>query len=381
MPDYILYDVTLSLLTPMHIGTGRDLLHRYDYAIHDGRTWRINEDALLEAQDLDDPHMARQLALTPPADLLTPDDYQEDSALFRYVMQGTPRSRAEGAQLKEQIKDPYDRPYLPGSSLKGALRTAIAWYAWGESDIQPHPKDLLNRWGKLESRKFVGLTYERKLLGKNPNHDLLRALQVSDSAPLDARALMVLNARVLNRGGEMEGAPIEMEAIRPDSMFQMTLKLDLAIFSDWARQGGLNLRGQEWLLHLGDVVQAHSNDRIQRELNWFNGMRGTERVAGFYQRLAKASGGLGGHRFLIELGWGTGWESKTFGSRLEEDADFLERIINEYRLARGHREPGDPFPKSRRVAVTFRRTPNGDLLETPATPLGWALVEMKERKP
>ena len=373
MPDYILYDVTVSLLTPMHIGTGRDLLHRYDYAIRSGKTWRINEDALLDAQDLDDPRMARQLAQTPPADLLKPDDFREDSGFFRYVMQGTPRSSAEGAQLKEQIKDPYDRPYLPGSSLKGALRTAIAWYAWGAANLRPET----HRLGR--SRQWAGQQYERILLGKNPNHDLLRALQVSDSAPLDARALMVLNARVLNRGGKMEGAPIEMEAIRPDSMFQMTLKLDMALFSDWARQGGLHLRGQEWLLHLGDVVQAHSNDRIQRELNWFNGMRGTERVAGFYQRLAKASGGLGGHRFLIELGWGTGWESKTFGSRLEGDERFMERIIEDYRLARGHREPGDPFPKSRRVAVAFRRDSQGRLIETPAYPLGWALVEMKER--
>ena len=374
MPDYLIYDVTVSLLTPMHIGTGRDLLHRYDYAIHNGKTWRINEDALLEAQDISDPRMAEQLAKTPPADLLTQSDYQEGSQLFRYVMQGTPRSNAEGAQLKEQIKDPYDRPYLPGSSLKGALRTAIAWYAWGAARLRPET----HRLGR--SRQWAGQEYERILLGKNPNHDLLRALQVSDSAPVAPSALMVLNARVLNRGGKMEGAPVEMEAIRPDTSFRLTIKLDNALFSDWARQGGLKLRGQDWLLHLGDVVQAHSNDRIQRELAWFKAMRGVERVAGFYQRLANVSGKLGGRQFLLELGWGTGWESKTFGSRLESDERFMERIINDYRLARGSREHGDPFPKSRRVAVAFRRDGTGKYIEYPAYPLGWALVEMKERR-
>jgi len=374
MPDYILYDVTVSLLTPMHIGTGRDLLHRYDYAIYNSKTWRINEDALLDAQNLDDPRMARQLAQTPPADLLKPDDFREDSRFFRYVMQGTPRSSAEGAQLKEQIKDPYDRPYLPGSSLKGALRTAIAWYAWGAANLRPEEHRLGLR------RQWAGQQYERILLGENPNHDLLRALHVSDSQPLGARALMVLNARVLNRGGRMEGAPIEMEAIRPDTAFQLTMKLDLALFSDWARRGGLKLRGQDWLLHLGDVVQAHSNDRIQRELAWFKELRSVERVAGFYQRLADARGKLGGRRFLIELGWGTGWESKTFGTRLEGDARFMERIIQDYLLAQGRRERGDPFPKSRRVAVAFRRDGQGRPIEIPAYPLGWALVEMKERK-
>ena len=374
MPDYILYDVTVSLLTPMHIGTGRDLLHRYDYAIRSGKTWRINEDALLDAQDISDPRMAEQLAKTPPVDLLASDDYREDSELFRYILQGTPRSSAEGAQIKEQIKDPYDRPYLPGSSLRGALRTAIAWNAWGAARLRPET----HRLGR--SRQWAGQEYERILLGKNPNHDLMRALHVSDSAPLDARALMVLNARVLNRGGKMDGAPIEMEAIRPDAAFQLSMKLDLALFSDWARRGGLKLRGQDWLLHLGNVVQAHSNDRIQRELAWFKALRGADRVAGFYQRLTNVSGRLGGRMFLIELGWGTGWESKTFGSRLEGDERFMERIIRDYRLARGRRERGDPFPKSRRVAVSFRRDGQGRIIETPAYPLGWALVEMKERK-
>ncbi len=374
MPDYVMYDVDVSLLTPLHIGTGRELLNQYDYAIHNGKTWRINEDALLDAQNVDDPRMAAQLARTPPAQLLLPADFQEGSRFFRYVMQGTPRSGAEGAQLKEQIKDSYDRPYLPGSSLKGALRTAIAWYAWGAAKLRPETQRL----GR--SRKWAGQEYERILLGKNPNHDLLRVLQVSDSQPLDARALMVLNARVLNRGGKMDGAPIEMEAIRPDAVFRLSIKLDMALFSQWARKGGLKLQGQDWLVNLGDVVQAHSTDRIQRELAWFKRMKGADSLASFYQRLANVSGKLGGSMFFVELGWGAGWESKTFGSRLEKDNRFMERIIRDYRLARGSREHGDPFPKSRRAAVAFRRDQYGGTIETPAYPLGWALVEMKERR-
>jgi CRISPR-associated protein Csm5 len=178
----------------------------------------------------------------------------------------------------------------------------------------------------------------------------------------------------------MDGAPIEMEAVRFDTAFRLTMKLDTVLFSDWARKGGLKLQGQDWLVNLGDVVQAHSTDRIQRELAWFKRMKGADSLASFYQRLANVSGKLGGSMFFVELGWGAGWESKTFGSRLEKDNRFMERIIRDYRLARGSREHGDPFPKSRRAAAALRRAPNGRFLETPATPLGWALVEMKERK-
>lgn len=82
----------------------------------------------------------------------------------------------------------------------------------------------------------------------------------------------------------------------------------------------------------------------------------------------------------MRLGWGTGWEGKTFGSRLQEDPQFMERIIQDFRLARGRRQPGDPFPKSRRVAVALARAQNGQVTETAATPFGWALMEMNERQ-
>ncbi|RME53384.1 MAG: type III-A CRISPR-associated RAMP protein Csm5, partial [Caldilineae bacterium] len=308
--DYLIYDVTVSTLTPLHIGNGVDLLNQYDYAIHAKRTWRINEDALLDAQNVEDPRVAEQLGRTPPAQLLDPRDFRPESGFFRYVLQGTPRSTGEGAQLREQLKDAFDRPYLPGTSLKGALRTAIAWQAWGAAKLKPEIRKL----GR--NRKWAGQDYERDLLGKNPNHDLLRALHVSDSTPLEPDSLLLLNARVITRGGNL-AAPIEMEALRPDTSLHLTLKLDLALFSEWARRGGLRLTGRQWLEQLSQVVQAHSLDHIKRELAWFKEIRSAVRIAQFYGQLAGAR--LGGNRFLVALGWGTGWEDKTFGSRLQQD--------------------------------------------------------------
>lgn len=371
MPDYVTYDVTLSLLTPMHIGNGRELLNEYDYAIHKGKTWRINEDALLDEQDVDDPRLAEQLARTKPKDLLNPADFHADSGLFRYVLEGTPRSEAEGAVLREQIKTPFDKPYLPGSSLKGALRTALAWYAWKASGMRPEVRDL----GR--SAKWAAQEYEHQLFGQNPNHDLLRVLHVGDSEPLEPARLMIVNARVLNRAGGL-GSPIELEALKPDTPISLKIKLDRVLFSDWARHGGLDLQGSGALGRLAQVVQAHSAEQIRREVAWFEKIPGATRVLQFYQQLAQAR--LGSTRCLVRLGWGTGWEGKTFGSRLQEDPQFMERIIQDFRLARGRRQPGDPFPKSRRVAVAFARAQNGQVTETAATPFGWALMEMNERQ-
>ena len=370
MTAYTIYDLTVSVLTPLHIGTGRELLNEYDYAIHNGRTWRLNESALLDAQDVEDAAMADKLARTPPAQLLRGQDFRPDSGLFRYVLRGTPRSNAEGAQLREQIKDVYDRPYLPGSSLKGALRTALAGQIWQERDMRPEISKIGRR------RQWAAQTYEKEIFGRDPNNDLLRALQVSDSAPVDPERLLILNARVMNRRGSLD-APIEMEAIAPDTQFSLTLKVDDALFSEWAIANRLRLNGQELLSDLPRAVQNHSQALARQEAEWFKDISPARQIAGFYQQLTGAQPGA--RRFLISLGWGTGWTSKTFGTHLQSDTDFMERILRDLGLARGRRQRDDPFPKSRRVVVQISRDRQGRPVETPAAPLGWCLVEMKER--
>jgi len=367
--DYTVYQVTVSTLTPLHIGNGRDLLHEYDYAIHNGRTWRINEAALLDAQDVDDAALASKLAALKPASLLKPPaDFRVETGYFRYVIQGTPRSQAPGAQLREQLKDVYDRPYLPGSSLKGALRTGLAWFAWRQGRLTPQLKDLGRR------REWAAQGYEHMLFGPNPNHDALRALQVSDSQAVGADRLMLVNARVLGRGGGL-GSPIELEAVRPETVFELTLKIDQVLFSAWAREARLNLPGGDWFSRLAEIMRAHALQRIQREASWFQAIPGAARLAEFYRGLSQAK--LPNNHFLVQVGWGAGWEAKTLGLHFQKDPAFMERIIDDYRLARGKRKVGDPFPKSRRVAVRVERGPNGERRETPASPLGWMLVEME----
>lgn len=371
--DYQLYDLAISPVTPLHIGNGETMMHEYDYAIRDKKTWRINFDALLDAQDVSDPKLADQLARTPPAQLLAASDFKERSAFFRYVLEGTPRSNKSGAEVQEQIKSVFDQPYLPGTSLKGAMRTAIGWYAWKEAQMQPDASQL-KRWGKFASQRV-----ERRLFGRNPNYDIMRAVHVVDSEPVGAQNLMILNVRVLNRGGKLT-APIELEAIRPDTALKATLKLDLALYSDWAKRQGLKLHGEAWINNFVGVIQTHTEERVGRELAHYQQVPGAERLVAFYQRLQNLLPTLGENRILIQVGWGTGWEDKTFGSNLQADQDFMEEIIKKYRLTRGKRRRGDAFPKSRRVAVALVKTPTGNVTESPRMPLGWLLINVAKKE-
>lgn len=369
MPEYAHYHLTLTTLTPLHIGCGVTLLHEYDYAIWGGRTWRIDDAAFLDAQQVDDPAFVEKLAVTPPARLLDSSDFTDGSPFFRYVIRGTPRSQAEGAQVQEQLKDAYDRPYLPGSSLKGALRTALGWMRWDELGLKPEMRQV-NR-----SSKWAAQAYERQIFGETPNTDLLRALQITDSQPVSPGQLMLINARVLSRSGSL-GSPIELEAVRPETDFHLELKLDLALFSDWAKQHRLRLNGETVLGSLPAVVNARTLQRARQEAEWFQRVPNAKRALGFYQQLARIRPEP--NQFVLQLGWGSGWDDKTFGDRLKRDQQFMAQAVVEYRLSRGSRRgpvrTDAVFPSSRRVAMSYRKDAYDNVEETPALPLGWVLV-------
>jgi CRISPR-associated protein Csm5 len=222
------YNLKLTTLTPLHIGDGDELRQGFDFMFRGGRTYRLNEDAVL---------IAKSARLLPdkgghyplPGSLLDEADFQ-DASFFRYVLPGFPRSAKVDARLKSFIKDVHDRPYIPGSSLKGALRTALAWTGWNE--VKPH----LDRAAIGDRRSWAGQPLEHKLFGPDPNHDLLRALLVSDlNRPAKAgEGLMVINAQVLTPKGH--GTPIELEALRGDLVFTGSLTIDETLFTQAAER-------------------------------------------------------------------------------------------------------------------------------------------------
>ena len=356
------YTLNVMTLSPLHIGSGRELLRGYDYVVRNGRTWRIDEDALLDAS-LGEGEFDEALMSRPAAELLQPSDFEPSSPLFRYVVRGTPRSQERGARLREQIKDAFDRPYLPGSSLKGAFRTAIFDWALGQS---PRALDT----GRLrDNRKWAAQPIERALLGRDPNHDLLRALHVADSAPLNPNeALSIENAQVLT--GRGPGSPIEVEALHPRVRLRATLKLDLSLFGGQAEHQLRFGDRLQWLRDLMGVCRARVAPILAAERDWFAGGDPHSQIAAFYAGLHELVSGMPDERCLLQVGWGGGWLNKTAGLRLNDRQ--REEVITRYRLARGKRQHGDPFPRSRRVVVDAR----GQAV----APLGWVLVEMKPQQ-
>ena len=361
------YKMSLSTISPLFIGEGKELRQGFDFVMSNGRTYRFNEEKVLEArQSKLVPDRSGQYPL--PGRLLDKQDLQ-DTALIRYVLPGEIHSNRADARLQSCIKDVYDRPYIPGSSIKGALRTALGWYGWKEKNLKVDFRKLGRR------DKFAASAYEKDLFGDDPRKDLLKALRVGDCyGPEKAgQGLQIVNAQVLTK--RSAGSPIELEAIKPDQCFTGSLSIDDSLFSAAANELlGLNDR-KHWLDDLTRILNDHSRARIRMLAEQFQEFSRCDTVTKFYQLLL-GQGELSQGNALIQLGWGTGWDGKTFWSRLQDDEDDFEEIINRYRMHRAtrnspRRKPGDDFPRSRRLVMS-RKT--GE----PVRPFGWVLFQLEK---
>lgn len=136
------------------------------------------------------------------------------------------------------IKDNYGRPYLPGSSLKGALRTAIiakmladqgdkylkTLKKWEKSLRESNRYNIAGETGQLEVDLLHTLNLHENR--RNAVNSVMRGLQVSDSRPADTTDLILCPKIDLTLEGKEIAIPTFREAIRPGVTLYTQLTLD-----------------------------------------------------------------------------------------------------------------------------------------------------------
>jgi CRISPR-associated protein Csm5 len=425
------YDLTITTRSPLHIGTGTELVKDYDFLFDKDQHMAYVLDAeavlLLAEQELQrrdeglrkrvaryDEKPARQQTEKEEAQLLeeartikhlrrdlftglTLEQFREARLLNvkrhlepRVVVEGMPIVRyalagdlSSSANVFEQIKDAYGRPYMPGSSLKGALRTILAWQHFPELGAAVGVDALIpERRNRPPEAKFAGGTYEDALFvvlgrGQAQQRDILRMLQVGDSTGAAADHLILAPIRVY--GGAPPPASskqgtgmdvLNVEAIDRDVTLQARLHIERYPFeSGAAEQRGLDFaQKQPWLHGLVAACQERSRARIESELAYYQDKKLTPLVT-FYAGLRDELAALDAQSFLLQVGWGAGWGSTTLDDRLQADAQGFAEIRQHYRLDRG-KGRGRAFPATRKLVLNRGQ---------PWWPLGWIRVEMKER--
>ena len=377
--------VKVTLLSDLHIGSGTGLQRNLDWLLRNDTVYVANPlqigetilDRALKDGKSDESviNAITGLTLNDLADggWLTAEDFQPPNAIFRYRMRGEPATK----EIREQIKSVEGQPYLPGSSLKGAIRTVLAVAAAAEMK----PNLAVNQLGR--NRYWAAQPVEQQLFGRDPNHDLLRLIQVSDSQPIDAKQLRLRRVHIYptasnNERGRSRGLDLDLETVAKGSEFISTIHMPLELLQkgkgDFEQRRAQELSGwdtaKKWIDRMAFHGKQYGSQLIIEEIDFFIKRTDVPAVHAFYNQLADRFSQMNKSQFMLPLGWGTGWHTKTLSQALRADRKNFEAIVSQHRLdPTGTRKAGDRFPKSRHLT----RQPDG----RPGEPLGWVLVELQ----
>ena len=367
----------LKTITPVHIGTG-ETLSQIDGFYDNGRWHRIDIDAVLAA--------------IPESELnrLTIAMGQRNFQWQGYLPTNQPSARytlpcpedPQETEIREAIKHPSSRPMIPGSSIKGAIRTALLWDLIGDSNQEPFKYSvnyLKEQLRRKPNRSWAGQEIERHTLGKDPNHDLMRVVQVSDTAPIsiDALEMGVAWTVTLNQRGDLvqkkEGNreyKMFAEQIRAEQTFDFSIKIDKSLFRgrEKSELGYSNQQERVVCEKLAGTCNLMAEWLAYEEAKFYEYYRLPE-LANFYESLSSQIDNLQDGAFILQIGWGTGYLPKTVTGLLTgDDNDLMMKLRRHYRLGRS-RSGGDyyddEFPKTRRVLYDRQR---------PKFPLGWVQI-------
>lgn len=344
---------TLEIISPVHIDSGRgDLVVDYDFTV--GREiYVIDRDIMWEM--VDESIWSREGLDARLSNLLKPNQY---ATCARYRLNNP--VGANIAKIKEQVKTPQGQLYIPGSSLKGAIRTALAFAMVDAGVITVSTRDL----GR--NPRFAAQYIESSLFGPNPNSDLLRALHISDSEPVDIDGnLRLYSVSIYSlRGDELRSKGNQfhfyVEALPRDATLNFSIRIDEYLL----RSKQLKFdRQRDWLVNFVRHCNTFAGALIEAELEFYEFYR-MNPLRQFYQSLKQQFDQLNFDReCLLQMSWGTGWGAKTVGVGLTNAV--FDEVRSRFRLGRKNEEE---FPKSRRLIESGN---------APQMPMGWVKLRVE----
>ena len=359
----------ISLLTPLHIGNGSTLEAEVDFTGRNGRLEVIDSEATFR-QLLDNPAALRELGR---------EKFSWNSLVRQYKIKLVTsytldcRGSNRPQRIRSFIKDGFSRPYLPGSSLKGSLRTAFLVKLAASSTMKP----ILGDNSKRADDRYLD-----KLAGGNPHNDFLRGFHVSDSLGADisecgimAREIKFFNLQTPTQAGwkHFSGRRTIDDYSKADGIHVETLEPGINLTASFSMEGFLSDTQQrknaglptfeqlQDLDGLYELVNNHALKTAQSELNFFRQYKTSGKAAAeFYEKLCKKIKEMSpGNGFICRIAWGSGWKGMTGDWMCE---DLAQEARKKFRLGK----TGMPYPKTRRLAL--------DEHGVPCLPLGWIMV-------
>lgn len=335
------FQLELTPVTPVHIGSGEEI-PGYSYFLDDYwyvyRIERVLEllapaarAALVRVATRD--VMALAAALQDHADVLkqAADFIGGYSEPARLLWEKARDNRAQA--LCKRLLHSQDRIYLPGSSLKGALRTALLFAYMDKPTAQLRRRDA-------QLLEAVTFDYQPEEGRARINHDPFRFLKVSDSDVLrdatDLRVLQRFTYRTLERHWQEQIAILaectasslsRMPHPGQEITLRATLTIDESTHSVVTADNDRRGRQAPWRFGIQALLDACNDFADQQLASEAATTAGLPDLAGVYSTLAQVRAELPPHAALLRLGFGSGRDAVTVNYAQPEQETSLSRLL------------------------------------------------------
>ena len=410
------FECRLELLSPLHIGNGNEL-KMVDFYFDQKRDMIkfidskkfinyciINRISLMEEINNKKYFVGKDFSLSKFMDVnkINPVDFCSYSV--KAIIEK--RKRESEFRIKEFVKggrinanefsqnpfvpddgNPIDMgAYIPGSSIKGFIRTALMWKYLTDNDSGGKIlNSSLSHWMRkyrITSNDLKRLDDEISsyIFGRDPRVDIFRSVSISDTNSVSLKKLEVSEVKLV---GNSQDIPVYIETMRKNTSLYMHIGMDNILLDTKTKE----LNFQEHILRkymdINIILKAcneFSKKILEKNLEFvwenYNCNNSIDEFDNIWNEVQKCSD----NEAILHIGWGGGWYSTTIGLLLEKSPDFttpkktsakiweLEKdtIRKHFYLGKKPRtdEYSFDFPKTKRVTVE-------------GLPLGWVKITLE----
>lgn len=165
-------EIELEVRSPLHIGTG-DEVTREEFLFENGTAYAPDITKYFED------HPDEIDAFVDRVERGQRFVFQDIDQYSRYAIDLWATEDAIGKKIQTILKNAADKPYIPGSSLKGVIRTALAYHALNNGlELYDFTESAVKELFRPEKNNAKG--------------DLLKCVTVRDSEPVDPNDSLVL---------------------------------------------------------------------------------------------------------------------------------------------------------------------------------------------
>jgi len=261
------------------------------------------------------------------------------------------------------------KPFIPGSSLKGAIRTAVLVDWLLKTKEGKKQLDQIRVYvEKRDWKSLKRLDPARQCFGSIVQ-DVFKYLRVSDSHVFEPSALSVsalkrVSLRIGRRTFRRKSSDIPQWSETLNASVKSTCALSLL---KPRSTSSFSFLDHQSISSLFSLINRVSLDSCLRELDELENLNEFRDFFRFYENLEREITSLKSHEAIVRLGGGKTWFDNSIGLSIDSDDFGDEKLLGQYLSLL--RIGNIPFPSTRSAIVRNN---------VPAQPLGWIKLSVED---